>query len=126
VRKAISILLVFVYAVSVSGMVIQKRFCGTRLIESGLAGTLKDCCMMEEMKSCKTNCCLEKAEVVKVESAQEKPEVSKDIQLHASNFSHTTFVTVNPGVSDRGSESSFNKMLPQKIPLRIFYSVFRL
>jgi hypothetical protein len=126
VKKLFSILLVFIYTVSVSGMVVQQRFCDNELIETGLAGTLDDCCLMTSMAGCKKSCCLEKSEIVKVETAHEKPESLKSFKITAPvlflNFlSHT----LKPLALAENNFSAV-KILPQKIPLRLLHSVFRI
>jgi hypothetical protein len=117
---------VFIYTVSVSGMVVKQRFCGSKLFDSGLMGTLDDCCAKKMMKDCDKNCCLDKAEIIKVETAHETPVTYKSLKIlpvlnftffHSKLFS--TFIPVE-------KFSSEIDLLPQKIPLRILVSSFRI
>ncbi|MBC7865183.1 MAG: hypothetical protein IAF38_19570 [Bacteroidia bacterium] len=125
-KRVICIIIVFIYTVSVSGMVVQQRFCDNELIETGLAGTLDDCCMMASMPDCNKNCCLEKSEIVKVETAHEKPESLKNLKIVAPVLFLNSFSQSLNTISLTQNNFSEVKILPQKIPLRLLHSVFRI
>ena len=125
-KKVISLFLVLIYTISVSGMVVQKRFCGEKLIASGLAGTLKDCCSSEKMKDCGGDCCLQKSEVVKVDAAQEKPVSPKILKIVLPAFTSTLFSGSSFRIPAEKNKFSSVGILPQKIPLRILILNFRI